>query len=54
MEGQRKELKSPGINSHSQEFIRQTLTKHLPLACTGPGHFDAEVSKTRLGPCPLR
>ena len=26
MEGQRKELKSPGINSHSQEFIRQTLT----------------------------
>ena len=45
-----KGLKSPGSNSHSQEFIQQILTEHLPLACTGPGCADVEVNKLGLGP----
>lgn len=49
MKGQKKELKSPGYNSHSQIFIQQTLTGHLALACIVAGPADAEVNKTGLG-----
>lgn len=49
MKGQKKELKSPGYNSHSQKFIQQTLTGHLALAGIVAGPADAEVNKTGLG-----
>lgn len=49
MEGQRKELKSPGLNSHSQKFIQQTLSTCL-LPALGQAILMQRWTKLGLGP----